>query len=153
MSKEPLEAMPDVLDASQLADVLHLSRSGAYIRRIQPIIDQMNAIHWKGSREKFRTAHRQDIDLYYTSQRILKEKHGVEKIDISGWKQEQAALRQKEEERVVQYKPLRGKLDQMLNVKYCVETAKKHEQPVSEQQKAQQQRKCTMKAQLLTVVR
>ena len=30
MSKEPLEAMPDVLDASQLADVLHLSRSGAY---------------------------------------------------------------------------------------------------------------------------
>lgn len=30
MSKEPLEAMPDVLDAGQLADVLHLSRSGAY---------------------------------------------------------------------------------------------------------------------------
>lgn len=30
MSKEPLEALPDVLDASQLADVLHLSRSGAY---------------------------------------------------------------------------------------------------------------------------
>ena len=30
MSKEILEAMPDVLDASQLADVLHLSRSGAY---------------------------------------------------------------------------------------------------------------------------
>ena len=30
MSKEPLEAMPDVLNASQLADVLHLSRSGAY---------------------------------------------------------------------------------------------------------------------------
>lgn len=30
MSKEPLEAMPDVLDASQLAEVLHLSRSGAY---------------------------------------------------------------------------------------------------------------------------
>ena len=30
MSKEPLKAMPDVLDASQLADVLHLSRSGAY---------------------------------------------------------------------------------------------------------------------------
>ena len=30
MTKEPLEAMPDVLDAGQLAEVLHLSRSGAY---------------------------------------------------------------------------------------------------------------------------
>ncbi|MBQ9257130.1 MAG: hypothetical protein IJ181_08450, partial [Acidaminococcaceae bacterium] len=101
--------------------------------------------HWKGSREKFRAAHRQDIDLYYTSQRILKEKHGVKKIDIPAWKKKQAALRQKEEERVVQYKPLREKLDQMLNVKYCVETAKKHEQPVSEQQKAQQQRKANVR--------
>ncbi|MBQ6256378.1 MAG: plasmid mobilization system relaxase, partial [Clostridia bacterium] len=112
-----------------------------HIHRIQPIIDQMNAIHWKGSREKFRAAHQQEIDLYYTSQRILKEKHGVKKIDISGWKKEQADLRQKEEERVAQYKTLREKLDQMLNVKYCVETAKKHEQLISVQQKVQQQRK------------
>ena len=30
MPKEPLEDLPDVLDVSQLAKVLHLSRSGAY---------------------------------------------------------------------------------------------------------------------------
>ena len=30
MPKEPLEDLPDVLDAGQLAEVLHLSRSGAY---------------------------------------------------------------------------------------------------------------------------
>ena len=95
-----------------------------HIRRIQPIIDEMNAIHWKGRREKFRAAQQQEIDLYYTSQRILKEKHGVKKIDIPGWKKEQAVLHQKEEERTAQYKPLREKLDQMLNVKYCVETAR-----------------------------
>ena len=64
-----------------------------------------------------------------TSQRILKEKHGVKKIDISGWKKEQAALRQKEEERAAQYKPLREKLDQMLNVKYCVDIAKNTKEP------------------------
>ena len=96
-----------------------------HIRRIQPIIDEMNAIHWKGSREKFRVAHQNDIDLYYTSQRILKEKHGVKKIDISGWKKEQADLRHKEEERAAQYKPLREKLNEMLNVKYCVDIARK----------------------------
>ena len=36
MTKEPLEAMPDVLDAGQLAEVLHLSRSGAYHLLNQP---------------------------------------------------------------------------------------------------------------------
>ena len=95
-----------------------------HIRRIQPIIDEMNAIQWKGHREKFRSAHQQEIDLYYTSQRILKEKHGVKKIDIPGWKKEQAVLHQKEEERTAQYKPLREKLDQMMSVKYCVETVR-----------------------------
>ena len=30
MSKEPLETMPDVMDAKQLAEALHLSKAGAY---------------------------------------------------------------------------------------------------------------------------
>ena len=63
---------------------------------------------------------------------ILKEKHGVKKIDIPGWKKEQAVLHQKEEERTAQYKPLREKLDQMLNVKYWVETAKRPDQERNE---------------------
>ena len=96
-----------------------------HIHRIQPIIDKMNAIHWKGSREKFQAAHQQEIDLYYTSQRILTEKHGVKKIDILRWQKEQTALRHEEEERSAQYKPLREKLDLMLNVKYCVDEAKR----------------------------
>ena len=109
-----------------------------HIRRIQPIIDEMNTIHWKGRREKFRAVHQQEIDLYYTSQRILKEKHGVKKIDIPGWKKEQADLHQKEEERTAQYKPLREKLDQMLNVKYWVETARRNDQPQVIKQRVQQ---------------
>ena len=36
MSKEPFENLPDVLDVSQLAEVLHLSRSGAYNLLNQP---------------------------------------------------------------------------------------------------------------------
>ena len=45
-----------------------------HIHRIQPSIDEMNAIHWKGRREKFLAAHQQEIDLYYTSQRIGKKR-------------------------------------------------------------------------------
>ena len=108
-----------------------------HIRRIQPIIDEMNAIHWKGRREKFRAAHQKEIDLYYTSQRILKEKHGVKKIDIPGWKKEQAALRHEEEERT-QYKPLREKLDQMLNVKHCIEDVKHDERKKQQTRKKNQ---------------
>ena len=36
MSKEPFENLPDVLDVSQLAEVLHLSRAGAYNLLNQP---------------------------------------------------------------------------------------------------------------------
>ena len=30
MKKEPFETMPDVMDAKQIAEALHLSKSGAY---------------------------------------------------------------------------------------------------------------------------
>ena len=109
-----------------------------HINRIQPIIDEMNAIHWKGRREKFRAAHQQEIDLYYTSQRILKEKHGMKKIDIPAWKEEQATLQHKEEERSAQYKSLREKLDQMLNVKYWVKTARHTEKDKRRDKKKEQ---------------
>ena len=36
MSKEPFENLPDVLDVSQLAEVLHLSRAEAYNLLNQP---------------------------------------------------------------------------------------------------------------------
>ena len=95
-----------------------------HIHRIQPIIDEMNAIHWKGRREKFRAAHERDIDLYYFSKRVLKDTHGVKKIDIPAWQTEQKALRQQDEELSAQYKPIHEKVDQMLNVKHCLEIAK-----------------------------
>ena len=49
----------------------------------------------------------------------------MKKIDIPGWKQEQVALQQKEIDRAAQYEPLREKLNQLLNVKYCVDVSQK----------------------------
>ena len=57
MSKEPFENLPDVLDVSQLAEVLHLSRSGAYNLLNQPdfptlriggrkLVMKQNLIEW-----------------------------------------------------------------------------------------------------------
>ncbi|MBR4331823.1 MAG: MobA/MobL family protein [Clostridia bacterium] len=100
---------------------------GTNVRRIQPIIDKMNAIHWKGSREKFRAAHQGEIGLYYTSKRILKQNHGVTKVDIPAWQQEQNALREEEKVLSDEYKSLRERLQEMRNVQYCVEIAQRDE--------------------------
>ena len=56
--------------------------------------------------------------------RVLKDTHGVKKIDIPAWQTEQKALRQQDEELSAQYKPIHEKVDQMLNVKHCLEIAK-----------------------------
>lgn len=98
---------------------------GENVQRIQPIIDEMNGIHWKGKRERFRSDHQEEFNLYYTSRRILKRNHGVTEIHISSWQKEQDALRQQQEEINNQYKKLRENLKQLRNVKYCVVAMKK----------------------------
>ncbi|MBR5110092.1 MAG: MobA/MobL family protein [Clostridia bacterium] len=108
--------------AKQLQDMINF---GANVERLQPVIDEMNAIHWKGTRDKFRAKHQADVDLYYTSRRILKTTFGVTKIDVSAWEEEQKALQQQDENLSAKYKPIREMLDQMLNVKHCVEAAKR----------------------------
>ena len=108
--------------AKQLQDMINL---GTNAQRLQPLIEEMNAIHWKGTRDKFRANHKADIDLYYTSKRVLKANHGVTKIDLPSWEKEQKSLRQQDEELSAQYKSIRKTLDQLLNVRRCVEATKK----------------------------
>lgn len=112
---------------------------GENIQRTQPLIEKMDSIHWKSSREKFRAAHQEDIDLYYTSKRILKQNHGVTKIDIPAWKKEKEMLAQETEKTYLQYKPLREKLDQMIQVEYCVDVAKRDKEPQYVKSKTQPQ--------------
>lgn len=100
---------------------------GENVKHIQPLIDQMNAIHWKGKREKFRTVHQGKIDLYYASKRYLEQHHHVTKPMIPNWEKELEQLQQAHKRLYDEYKPLREKLNEMFNVKYCVEYATKKE--------------------------
>lgn len=84
----------------------------------------MNAIHWKGRREKFKTAHQDEINLYNNSKRVLKDKFGVTSLSVSAWQEEQKALRRQSEELSTQYKPICEKLNKMLNVQHCIEVAR-----------------------------
>ena len=127
-------------NASRIKQLENMITFAEHIHRIQPVIDEMDGIHWKGSREKFRAAHQDEIDLYYTSQRILKEKHSVKKIDIPAWKKEQAGLYQQTENINTQYKLLWKKLNQMLSVKYCVDVAKQADEPKLREKRIQPER-------------
>ena len=100
---------------------------GENVKRIQPLIDQMNAIHWKGKREKFRAVHQGEIDLYYASKRYLEQHHHVSEIIIPDWEKEQEQLREEREKLYAEYKPLRETLNELMNVKYCAEYVSKKE--------------------------
>ena len=100
---------------------------GENVKHIQPLIDQMNAIHWKGKREKFRAVHQGEIDLYYASKRYLEQHHHVTEPMIPDWEKELEQLQQEHKKLYDEYKPLREALNEMLNVKYCVEYATKKE--------------------------
>ena len=120
-------------NSARVKELQDMINFGTNVQRIQPIIDKMNASHWVGSREKFRAAHQGDIDLYYTSKRILKQNHGVTKVDIPAWQQEQDNLLEEEKVLSDQYKFLREKLNELLNVQHCVKLAQNIER--KEQQK------------------
>ena len=94
---------------------------GENVKRIQPLIDQMNAIHWKGKREKFRAVHQGEIDLYYASKHYLEQHHHVTEPMIPDWEKEQEQLREESEKLYAEYKPLRETLNELMNVKYCAE--------------------------------
>ena len=51
--------------------------------------------------------------------RVLREKYGATKFSVSVWQEEQKALRRQSEELFTQYKPIRERLDKMLNVQHC----------------------------------
>ena len=94
---------------------------GENVKRVQPLIDQMNSIHWKGKREKFRATHQGEIDMYYISKRYLEQPNHVTEIMIPAWEKEQERLRQEQEKLSVEYKTIRNTLNELLNVRYCVE--------------------------------
>ena len=142
LSKETNDLLARVnANSARVKKLQDMINFGTNVQRIQPLIDKMNAIHWKGSREKFRAAHQGEIDLYYTSKRILKQNHGVTKVDIPAWQQEQDALREEEKALSDEYKTLRIKRQEMRNVQYCIELAKRNDGRILKEKVRQQHRK------------
>ena len=94
--------------SSQASDILAESREmdnqirkldtmiqlGEIMEETKPVIEQMNTIHWKIPREKFRAKNKDKIDQYQMTKRTLKEKYGVTKLTLTAWKQKKSQLLQ-----------------------------------------------------------
>lgn len=101
------------------------------IRENQPIIDHLNAIHWKGHREKFRNAHETEINLYQMSKRILKQNYGItdiNSISLPTWEQEKAKLQAENNRLYSDYKPLKEKMKGIMDIKRQIETVHKEQE-------------------------
>jgi Tfp pilus assembly protein PilO len=104
---------------------------GETLLRTKPIVEEMNAIHWKGRREKFQAAHEADLRAFQAARRVLKERYGITRakgIPVQEWKKEKAQLTRDRERLYEQYEPLDEEMNRLLAVKHCAEIAMKGEQ-------------------------
>ena len=72
--------------------------------------------------------------MYNNSKRYLEQHHHVTEIMIPAWEKEQEQLQQKQEKLSAEYKTLRNSLNELLNVRYCVEYVKKREKVLCKEQ-------------------
>ncbi len=114
--------------AQRVSDLDEMIRLGETFLRTKPIVDEMNAIHWKGRREKFQAAHEAELRAFQTARRVLKERYGItgaKGITIQEWKKEKAQLTRERESLYGQYKPLDEEMSRLLAVRHCAEIVMK----------------------------
>ena len=126
LQKSRVDSLKSTMDENakrrkELADLLQQAENYA---RLKPVFDELNAIRWKGKKEKFKETHEGDLKLFYMARRKLKD-HFTEdgKLPISAWRWEDAELEQKSSDAYAEFKPLRDDLDKLLQLRYCVNTA------------------------------
>ena len=136
---DDISSQVDQLSAQSRANANHIKqldemiRFATNIQEYQPLINQLNSIHWKHAKEKFRESHQNEIRLYQMSKRILKQNHGITEPDIAAWKQEKNRLQCENENSQEQYKPLKQKLSQLMELKHQIETVQKSQSREQEQ--------------------
>lgn len=107
-------------------ELKELIRYAEICMQVKPLIEEMNAIHFKGRREKFRSAHEPELKQFYMAMRKLKE-HGISDghIPVREWKSEIASIKKAHEDAYVQYKSQRDELSRLYQVKHAVDTVLK----------------------------
>ena len=141
--KKRVDDLKSAMDenAKRRKELRELLQQAENYAQLKPVYDEMNAIKWKGKREKFREAHDGNLKLFYMAQRKLKGHFTPDgKLPISAWRREDAKLAEGNSAVYDEYKLLRNDLTKLLQVRYCVNKALgQRAQPTPTQEKNQKE--------------
>jgi len=126
--------------ASRIKELKDLLQYAESYRQLKPLLDEMNAIKWKGKRQKFKETHERELRLLYVAQRKLKAASDAEgRYSESAWKQEIAKLEHERKAEYERFKTLRENLMELLKVKHCVDVAANQQEQEQRRQLQQNQ--------------
>ena len=105
-------------------------------RELKPIHAQLNAIHRKGQREKFKAAHEGELRQFYMARRKLEPHFTPEgRLPLTKWRTERGKLQQAYQEDYDKYKPIRDDLMKLYRVKSTVDAARRRQEQAHAQRR------------------
>ena len=92
-------------------------------KSLKPVFDEMNAVKWKGRREKFKSEHDSELRRFYAVRRKLKQQCPDEKYPEEIWKKELVNVQKEREDEYQRYKVMRKNMKELWKIKQCIDDA------------------------------
>lgn len=73
---------------SRIQELNDLLRHAGNYKKYKPLLDELNAIRFKGKREKFQAEHDNELTQFYMAKRILKDKFPTGSFKTADWRTE-----------------------------------------------------------------
>lgn len=103
-----------------IRDINDLLAADKTIHDLHPVYDEYNAIRWKGAKERFATAHADELEQYKKAQRLLHKFGLSHPIDRKPLRAEKAQLEQEVESLRPDVDAVQAELDELKTVRYWV---------------------------------
>ena len=104
----------------RIRDIDALLAADKTIHDFQPVYDEYSAIRWKGAKERFATAHADELEQYKKAQRLLHKFSLTPPIDRKVLQAEKAQLEQEVESLRPDVDAVQEELDELKTVRYWV---------------------------------
>ena len=104
----------------RIRDIDALLAADKTIHDLQPMYDEYSTIRWKGAKERFATAHADELEQYKKAQRLLHKFGLSHPIDRKPLRTEKARLEQEVESLRPDVDAVQAELDELKTVRYWV---------------------------------
>ena len=104
----------------RIRDIDALLAADKTIHDLQPVYDEYSSIRWKGAKERFTTAHADELEQYKKAQRLLHKFGLPHPIDRKPLRTEKAQLEQEVESLRPDVDAVQAELDELKTVRYWV---------------------------------